>query len=179
MSTSILSNPYTVIRLIKIILLFSFGFFVFLATFGNITDYQSNYMFVKHVLSMDATFPGNELMYRAITSSSIHHTVYISIIIVEALTSFLCTLGGWRLWKAIKLSQSEFHQAKSMGMIGLGLGLCIWYIGFQVIGGEWFAMWQSKVWNGLDPAMRVTTYLLGALIFISLNNDGSKNDLSS
>ena len=34
----------------------------------NLVDYGSNHEFVKHVLSMDTTFPGNKLMGRAITN---------------------------------------------------------------------------------------------------------------
>lgn len=31
---------------------------------GNLRDYDSNYQFVKHVLSMDTTIEGNALMWR-------------------------------------------------------------------------------------------------------------------
>jgi predicted small integral membrane protein len=33
--------------------------------------------------------------------------------------------------------------------------LLLFGAGFVAIGGEWFAMWQSKTWNGLDTATRV------------------------
>ena len=48
------------------------------------------------------------------------------------------------------------------------LGFCLWFFGFVVIGGEYFAMWQSKLWNGQDAAFRIATTMLAALIFISL-----------
>jgi predicted small integral membrane protein len=44
----------------------SLALFAGLVTFDNLTDYQTNYAFVGHVLSMDATPPGNALMYRSI-----------------------------------------------------------------------------------------------------------------
>jgi hypothetical protein len=50
------------VRLSKIILCLCLAAFAFLVTFGNITDYGSNFAFVQHVLSMDTTFPGNKLM---------------------------------------------------------------------------------------------------------------------
>jgi predicted small integral membrane protein len=28
----------------------------------------------------------------------------------------------------------------------------------MAIGGEWFAMWQSEDWNGLDAALRVFVF---------------------
>jgi predicted small integral membrane protein len=36
--------------------------------------------------------------------------------------------------------------------------LLLFGAGFVAIGGEWFAMWQSKSWNGLDAATRVILF---------------------
>jgi len=33
-----------------------------------LTDYNTNFEFVRHVLSMDTIFPGNRLLYRRLTS---------------------------------------------------------------------------------------------------------------
>jgi predicted small integral membrane protein len=37
-----------------------------------------------------------------------------------------------------------------------------------VIGGEYFAMWQSKLWNGEEAAFRIAGTMLAALVFVSL-----------
>jgi predicted small integral membrane protein len=37
-----------------------------------------------------------------------------------------------------------------------------------VIGGEYFAMWQSSTWNGQEGAFRFVTMILGGLVFLSL-----------
>ena len=42
----------------------------------------------------------------------------------------------------------------------------LWFAGFAVIGGEWFAMWQSKEWNGVPSAFRFYVTLLLVLIFV-------------
>src|SRR5258708_28756778 len=42
----------------------SLALFAFVVTFDNITDYDTNFEFVRHVLSMDAIFPGSTLLYR-------------------------------------------------------------------------------------------------------------------
>ena len=52
-------------RLVKILMVASLALFAFLVTFDNIADYGANFEFVRHVLSMDTTFPGSSLMYRA------------------------------------------------------------------------------------------------------------------
>ena len=37
----------------------------------------------------------------------------------------------------------------------------------MVVGGEWFAMWQSKTWNGQEAAFRFYMTLLAVLIFVN------------
>ena len=59
------------LRDIKTLMVAGLALYPLLVAFGNITDYDSNYVVVQHVLSMDTTFPGNKLMYRAITSPAL------------------------------------------------------------------------------------------------------------
>ena len=44
----------------------------------------------------------------------------------------------------------------------------VWFFGFMVVAGEWFAMWQSQTWNGQDAAFRFYVTALAVLIFVSL-----------
>jgi hypothetical protein len=46
-------------RIAKAIMVGSLAIFALLPTFDNLTDYDTNYVFVGHVLSTDTTFPGN------------------------------------------------------------------------------------------------------------------------
>ena len=55
-------------RIVKIVMVGSLALFAGLVTFDNLTDYETNYAFVRHVLSMDTTLPGNALMHRSIAS---------------------------------------------------------------------------------------------------------------
>ena len=52
-------------------------------------------------------------------------------------------------------------------MVGGAVGFFLWFLGFLVIGGEWFQMWQSPTWNGQEPAFRFVVVILAVLIFIS------------
>ena len=47
------------------------------------------------------------------------------------------------------------------------MGFLVWFFGFMVVGGEWFAMWQSPQWNGQQPAFRFYMTLLAVLIFVN------------
>lgn len=156
-----------VIRLSKTVLLGALALYFLLVVFNNLTDYGSNLAFVQHVLSMDTTFPDNKGMWRAITSPTLHHVFYILIILSEALTTVLCSYGSWRLWKH-RQDPRGFSKNKKWGVYGLTMGLLIWLVGFVAIGGEWFLMWQSEKWNGLEVAWRISIMLVGALIYLTL-----------
>lgn len=60
-----------------------------------------------------------------------------------------------------------FNTAKSLVMVGCGIGFLLWFTGFMVVGGEWFAMWQSKTWNGQTAAFHFYMTLLGVMIFVN------------
>jgi predicted small integral membrane protein len=78
------------IRLSKILLLAASGLFLALVVFNNLTDVQSNWQFVKHVLSMDALKWETATQWRAITSPFIHGLFFASIIYWEAAAGVLC-----------------------------------------------------------------------------------------
>lgn len=154
-------------RYAKIALSLALAAFAFMVTFNNISDYGSNFAFVSHVLSMDTTFPDNAAMYRAITTPALWHAAYWLIILGEGLTSVLLALGALSLWRARKADAASFARAKSAVIAGATLGFLVWFFGFMVIGGEWFLMWQSKIWNGQEAAFRFYMALLGVMIFVN------------
>ena len=63
------------------------------------------------------------------------------------------------------------HEAKRQSILGLFGGLMLWFVGFQVLAAEWFAMWQSKQWDGLPAASRLTQIVSTLLVYVSMNND--------
>lgn len=140
--------------------------FAFLVTFNNMVDYGSNFLFVQHVLSMDTTFPGNALMTRAITDRTIWHASYWLIIACEGATCILLLWGTYALWRVRREDGATFNAAKNLVTMGCTIGFILWFFGFMVIGGEWFAMWQSKIWNGQNAAFKFYMAILGVLIFV-------------
>jgi predicted small integral membrane protein len=154
------------LRTTKVVLVFAVAVFYTLVVFNNITDYDSNYQFVRHVLMMDSTFPGNRGMWRAINTPALHTTMYISIIAWESLTMVLCWLGGYQMASALRGADKSFHFAKRVSIVALTLSLLMWLVAFLSVGGEWFLMWQSKSWNGQDAAFRMFTVVGIVLLFI-------------
>jgi len=137
-----------------------------LVAFGNITDYGTNYLFVQHVMSMDTTFPGSAPMYRSITSPALWHLCYGLIIAAEVITGILFLAGAIRLWQVRAAPGAVFNNAKGFVVAGALAAFLVWFLGFMVIAGEWFAMWQSQTWNGQEAAFRFYVTALAVLIFV-------------
>jgi predicted small integral membrane protein len=159
------------LRLSKIIVTALSSVYLLVVVFNNLTDPDSNYQFVRHVLSMDTTFPGNAAMYRAIQAPILHKAFYASIIGWEALSCALIGAGALRLWKARSAPAAEWRKAKGLASLGLTAGLVQWYFAFMTVGGEWFLMWQSKTWNGQDAAFRLFAFMGISLLFLNQPDD--------
>jgi predicted small integral membrane protein len=159
------------IRRSKLLIVLFVSFFGLLVVFGNLTDYSSNFQYVQHILSMDTTHQNSSLMYRSINLPILHHRIYWLMITLETLFTVCCLIGAYQLYKARNASSTEFHEAKKFVVAGFMVGIFIWYFCFQVIGGEWFVMWQSMEWNDLGTAERLAEFLMMALIFIALKID--------
>jgi predicted small integral membrane protein len=154
------------LRVAKIILVAAVAFIYTLIVFNNMTDYGSNYQFVHHVLLMDTTFPGNQLMWRAIHPPIIQTAFYDGIICWEALTMVFTWLGVVQLSRALRSSSADFNSAKRLSIAALTLGMLLWFVAFISVGGEWFLMWQSKLWNGQEAAFRMFTVI--GIVFVLL-----------
>src|SRR5262249_40229607 len=142
--------------------------FASFVTFGNLTDYNTNFVFVEHVLSMDTIFPFSTIKYRAITNPALVHAAYALIIAMEAATAVLCWIGAGALAARVRADADTFNRAKSVAVVGLTLGFLLWQVGFMSIGGEWFGMWQSQQWNGVPSAFRFLITIIAVLIFVAI-----------
>lgn len=145
-----MKHPLRLFQSLTLLLAGLYGLFVFV---GNLMDYDSNFQFVRHVLSMDTTFEGNALMWRAIDNEVIHHIAYWGIILAEGAFAALALIAAARMFFARDGDLVAVGRAKAWGFSAYGIGLLIWFFGFIIIGSEWFAMWQSATWNGKDTAM--------------------------
>src|SRR5258706_11822689 len=130
------------LRAAKMLLVAGLALFYTLVVMNNITDYDSNYQFARHVLMMDSTFAGNHGMWRAVNSPALHTAFYLSIIVWEIGTMLLASWGGMRLLRAARGTATEFNRSKSVAIVALTLALLMWLVAFLSVGGEWFLMWQ-------------------------------------
>jgi len=158
-------------RFAKAILVAAISIMAALIVIGNTTDYYTNYLFVEHVMKMDSIFPGSHIQYRSISNPVFFHAGYIFIITMEMLMTVCCLKGSWLLFKNLRSDSTKFNASKNWAVAGILVGIIIWFFGFEVIGGEWFAMWQSPTWNGLASAERIVSFLTLALILLHLKDE--------
>lgn len=145
------------LRTAKMLLVFGVALYFSIVVFTNLTDYAPNFELVRHVLTMDSTLEDGHSMWRALNAPGWHVAFYATIVAWELATAILCWWGGIRLAKALKKDASAFRRAKDLAIAGLTLSLLMWLVAFLTIGGEWFLMWQSRVWNGQPTAFRMFT----------------------
>jgi predicted small integral membrane protein len=158
------------LRVAKVLLVFAVALFYTVVVFNNITDYDANYQFARHVLTMDSNAMGNHEMWRATNSPVWHTAFYISIICWESVVMLLCWWGGVRLTRCLSATAPTFVQAKRASVAALTLALLMWLVAFLTVGGEWFLMWQSKTWNGQDAAFRMFT-VIGVVLLLLVQPD--------
>ncbi|WP_123965787.1 DUF2165 domain-containing protein [Streptomyces sp. TLI_185] len=156
--------PRSALHLTATLLTASVALYIALVAFGNITDFGTNQAFVQHVLAMDTTFKDDDLMWRAVTSKGLQNTAYVAIIAWETLAALVLIYGTW-LW-----ARRDYARARSISTYGLLMLLLLFGAGFIAIGGEWFSMWQSKTWNGLEAATRVIVFTGVALLVVQLTD---------
>ena len=157
------------IRLCKISLVAALASFFTLVAFGNVTDYVTNEEFLRHVFSMDTIFETSNLRWRAITNPTLQTGGYWLIIATQIIAAAVLWTGSIRLLG--KLNSNGFDRAKRIAAAGLTLGFLLYAVGFILIGGEWFAMWQSPTWNGQQTAFGFLA-MIGVALIVLLIPDG-------
>ena len=144
-----------VLRAFKAIAVAAMGLLVSLVAFGNLTDYDTNFAFVQHVLSMDTSFLSSTVRYRAITNPALHHAAYALIIAAEVLTAVLCWIGSFHLLVHVRDTGHGFNRAKRTAIAGLMLGFLLWQVGFIALGGECVVALARSERNRRGPFHRV------------------------
>lgn len=162
-----------ILRVSKMIICLSLSIFALLVGFNNLADYDSNYAFVQHTLSMDTVFPDNALKYRAILDPTLWKLAYALIIFAEFLTGILLLVGVACMFRN-RNSPVAFARAKNWIYLGCLVGFMLWFFGFIVVGGEWFCMWQSEKWNGVEAAFRFVVLIMFTFLFTAMPE--SEND---
>jgi predicted small integral membrane protein len=158
-------------RLFKIFFGASIALYMAIVCFNNITDYDSNFQFVRMVSGMTDVFAKEKTGWRSVNSEALHHIMYIFIIVWELTITSLAISGILKMIRNLKSNPDEFNHSKKLLVTGLSLGVLLWFGMFIAIGGEWFLMWQSKNWNGQNTAFLLCICFLLFLIYLNQADD--------
>ena len=152
------------LRHIKILFAFLTAIYMALVTLNNLSDYNTNFNFVKGVFTMSDLSSGQANRWRAVDDDMLQHIAYLLIMALELTASVFLSVGAVRMFKARKGEVGKFHSAGKLVSSGLVLAVVLWFGLFIGIGGEWFLMWQSATWNGQPTAFSLTTIFLLFLV---------------
>ncbi|HEY4459081.1 MAG TPA: DUF2165 domain-containing protein [Pseudonocardiaceae bacterium] len=158
------------IRTVVALLALSTGLQMAFIAFGNITDFGTNQAFVVHVLAMDTTFESPHTMWRAITSTGVADAAYIAIIVWEVISAVVL-IAAFVAWV-----RGRTTAARHLWITGWLMWVLLFGLGFIAIGGEWFEMWESSKWNGLQPALQNLIIASVGLILTALIDKRGAND---
>ncbi len=148
--------------------------YMLLVVLGNVTDFGANQAFVANVLEMSTTNFGQpegvgldpDIMWRAIASPTLHVAAYVAIIVWEALTAAVLVWAVVLWLRGFQYrSLAEARRASTAGFL---MVVVLFFGAFIAIGGEWFQMWRSEAWNGLDPAFRNAALAMLGLVLLHL-----------
>lgn len=153
-------------RLFQGLLVFGVALFFTLVGYGNLVYYDVNYRFVEHVLSMDTVFDQATAASRGIHNPTIIALAYAGIIFWELLTGLVAWVGLF--YGVVKKNWHRFEQFSSIAVF---MGIMLYFVGFMIVGGEWFSMWQSKLWDGQQTAARFSIIFLLIFNFLNFSHD--------
>jgi predicted small integral membrane protein len=155
-----------ILRISKVFLVACVALFALLVGVDNIFDYQPNFQAVRHILSMDTVPSDSTLLWRAITSETLHHAAYWLIIAAEIISGLICARGAFDLYRALPQDGRAFDASKDVATLGLVALFGLYFLGFMIVGGEWFQMWRSAEWNEQEAAFRFIGCIGLILLFV-------------
>ncbi|GGM46050.1 membrane protein [Longimycelium tulufanense] len=160
------------LRAVLSVLTATSALYMALVVLGNITDFGTNRAFVEHVFAMDTTFQSPNTMWRAVTDQTVVTVVYLAIITWEAITAVVLTAAFVSWMRAFAMGRGA-ELARRLSSAGWLMQATLFGGGFVTIGGEWFQMWQSEKWNGLQPAFQNFLIAAVGLILVHLGRPGT------
>ncbi len=109
--------------------------------------------------------PTPAVMWRGIDEPWLQNAADVGVIAWEVLSAVVL---GVAVVYWVRERGTGYRLAHALSTVGLLQLVALFLGGFIVIGGEWFQMWRSTAWNGLDPAFRNTVVALITLVLLHL-----------
>lgn len=158
----------------KSIMLGGIGSIYFIASVTNFLDYDTNFQWIKQILTMQNTVQNPAITSRAIHADFIHHMVYKMVLLWELVMGLLCLgTGLLSLWNYKK--PILFNKIISVGTWGVfGAFLFHGYV-YYAVANEWFAAWQATT-MGTKVASLPFVVLTGITLILLKLPDSQRED---
>lgn len=156
----------------KTALVFSLALYMGMVVINNVVDPNPNYTYVQHVLSMDTVLAFNTQKWRAINSPLLWQIGFFALVIYEAVVGVWLAVSGARM---LRCPPSDWPEARQSASAAIVASMLFWIVPFLVVGGEWFQMWQSNEWDGIDAA-RGNFLIFGTVLIYLQSSEGQAYD---
>jgi predicted small integral membrane protein len=164
-------------RYIKIALAVTVGLMAGLWSINNLLNWETAHGAVAYALSQDNQSGYAAHMVPPIKSPVAATLGLIVIILAEAIAGSLALLGASRMWSRRNAEAAAFASAKRFAVLGAGIAVLNWFLGFLVIGATVIMMGQAE---GMDGAIRgaatMATLSFLTLIYLSMAEPARTRD---
>lgn len=164
-------------RYIKIGVALTVGLLAGLWAINNLLNWEMARGAVAYALSQESQSGYAVHIVPPIKSSFAATIGLAAIILAEATAGALALVGAWRMWLRRKAETALFAASKRLAMLGAGIAVLNWFLGFLVIGGTVIMMGQAE---GMEGAMRGATSMASlsflALIYLSMREPHRASD---
>lgn len=164
-------------RYIKIALALTIGLLAGLWSINNVLNWGTAQGAVAYALSQENQSGYLTHIVPPINSPATATIGLMIIILTEAIAGSLALVGAWRMWVQRHSASPAFGNAKRFAILGAGIAVLNWFLGFLVIGGTLIMMGQAE---GMEGAMRgaanMATLSFLALIYLSIAEPAREAD---
>ena len=156
-------------RYIRIGLALTVGLLAGLWAINNLLNWETAHGAVAYALSQDNQSGYVAHIVPPVRSPLAATLGLLLIVLTESVAGALALVGAWRMWSRRKAEAAVFAAAKRLAILGSGLAVLNWFLGFLVIGGTLIMMGQAE---GMEGAMRgavsMATLCFLVLIYLSM-----------
>ena len=130
------------LRLIKIALITAVCVWGVLGALGNILDWQGTRGAIGTVAGM-TTWDGGASSWRATSNPVVITAAALGIVIFKSLSALLCGVGAFHMFRERTGDSESFGRSKAVALGGCGVAVFGLFLGWIVLGEQWFEMWRS------------------------------------
>ena len=157
-------------RYIKVGLAFTVGMLAGLWAINNLLNWGTAQGAVAYALSQENQSGYSTRIIPPITSSFAATVGLLLIILTEATAGVLALFGAGRMWAQRNAETAAFAAAKQFAILGTGIAVLNWFLGFFVIGGTMIMMGQAEGMEGaIRGAIAMATLSFLTLIYLSMS----------